>query len=232
MGKAKAIEPRPLDAISPVTSDASGPVLVPLGSADGAPRAALLWLAERPDLAETPDGGAGEPSQEEAFRWIEGVVVDVARGRAIGPIVALTAKEGHAQAFSAQLVEGSLLLAVRDDARPTDGDGGSVYVVSATTPKPAEATGALGAPRVLARVDKGVTAGLPTIAVDTRPWLFWLGPDEISQLVPAAATPATPPISQPLLDGVRIVAQSKGTWLTSRLLGAGLELGLRRCALR
>jgi hypothetical protein len=221
--------PPPADAISPATSDASFPVLVPLDEAGT--RAALFWLAERPDATEAPDGGAGEPSQDQAYRWIEGVVLDVARGRAIGPVVSLTAKDGHAQTFSAQLDGGTIYLAIRDDARPTDGDGGSVYVVATAPPPSSDAAGSLGAPRVLARVDKDVSAGLPTIAIEARPWLFWLGPDDTARLALATA-PVTTPIAEPALDGVRLVAQSKGTWLTSRLVGAGLELSLRRCSPR
>jgi hypothetical protein len=220
----------PADAVSPATSDASFPVLVSVNEG----RAVLLWIAERPDATESPDGGAGEPSQQESYRWVEAVVVDVARARPIGAPTALTPKDGHTQTFSAQLVGDALYVAVRDDARPTDGDGGSIYVVSASLPPAGDAAGSLGAPRTLARVSDGVSAGLPTLLLDTRPWLFWLGPDDDARLLPAA-TPGAPgaaTIKVPSLDERRVVAQGNGVLLTSRLLGAGIELALRRCTLR
>ncbi len=219
---------RPADAVSPVTTDASFPVLVPVS--DG--RAVLLWLAERPEATESPDGGAGEPSQQESYRWIEGVVVDVARAQPIGAPMALTPRDGHTQTFSAQLVGDAIEVAVRDDARPTDGDGGSIYVVSAALPPASASAGALGAPRVLTRVSEGVSAGLPTLLLGARPWLFWLGPDDDARLVPAAVMPSPATTRAPSLDGRRIVAQANGLLLTSRLLGAGIELSLRRCTLR
>ena len=203
-------------------------MLVPIDDA----RAALLWLAERPDSTEAPDGGAGEPSQQETYRWIEAVIVDLARGKARGPVVALSAKDGHAQAFTARLIDDALYLAVRDDARPTDGDGGSVYVVISAVPKTTEPAGSLGAPHVLARVDQGVAAGQPAIALEPKPWLFWLGPDDDARLLPAHAPPGTPPSKEPQLDGERIVAQRGGVMLTSRLIGAGIELALQRCVAR
>jgi hypothetical protein len=195
-------------------------------------RAVLLWLAERPDATESPDGGAGEPSQQESYRWIEAVVIDVARARPIGAPIALTPKDGHAQTFSAQLVGEAIYVAVRDDARPTDGDGGSIYVVSASLPPATDAAGTLGAPRTLTRVSDGVSAGLPMLVLDTRPWLFWLGPDDDARLVPASTMPGPSATKSPSLDARRVVAQGKGVLLTSRLVGAGIELALRRCALR
>lgn len=208
------------EVASPATSDAAWPELALSPSGD---RAALVWLSERPE-SEVVDGGEGEPSQAFAFRWIEAVVVDLATGARLGSARALTPVEGHAQTFSALWGDAGLVLAVRDDPRPTDGDGGELWAVRV----PIDAAGLLGAPTRVSIADKEVAPGVATLL--PRPGgalVSWLGQDGSSHLSPAF-TPGSATL-EPILHERRILVARGERALASRLLGSGVELTVIRC---
>lgn len=208
------------DVASPATSDAAWPELVISPTGD---RAALVWLSERPE-SEAADGGEGEPSQALAFRWVEAVVVDLASGARVGAAKALTPLEGHAQTFAATWGDAGLVLAVRDDARPTDGDGGELWAVRV----PIDAAGTLGASTRLSIADKDVEPGVAALL--PRPGgalVAWLSQDGTSHLSPAFT--AGNPTLEPALRERRILVTRADRSLSSRLLGSGVELTIVRC---
>jgi len=217
------------DVRSAETSDTSWPVLV---RAPDGKRGVLLWLSERPEKIEVvdkamkidPDSAAGEPSQAEAFRWVEGAVVDLATGASLGPTRVLSATDGHAQTFAASLGPSGLVLAIRDDRRPTDGDGGELVVVRATV----EAT-AIGEPTRSTLVKDDVAPGTPAlVARPVGAFVAYLGLTGEAFLVPAFSPGATS--REPALRGRRIVAVRDDRVLASRILGSGLELVVARCS--
>lgn len=203
------------------TSDAQWPLLVP--SPDGA-RAVLLWLAERPEEIDDHDGAAGEPSQDNAQRWVEAVLVDVATGATIGAPRMLTAQTGHAQTMTATWTASGLFVVVRDDPRPTDGDGGSLIAVRALV----DAAIAEPTRKVVAEKDvaPGVAAALPFGAGILA---SFLAPDGRARLVPAFADgPAT---TEPALEHRRVLAARGPIVLATRLAGSALDFALVRCNL-
>lgn len=209
------------DVASPITSDAAWPMLVPSPAGD---RAVLVWSSERPE-SEAADGGEGEPSQALAFRWVEAVVVDLATGARLGAARALTPHDGHAQTFAAAWGDAGLVLAVRDDPRPTDGDGGTLWAVRLSI----DPSGSLGEPTRLSVSDKDVAPGVA--AVLGRPggaWISWLAQDGTSHLFPAF-TPGKESV-EPALHERRIVASRGDRVLASRLVGSGIELSVLRCS--
>lgn len=210
-----------LGVASPKTSDAQWPLLVP--SPDGA-RAVLLWLAERPEEIEDHDGSAGEPSQDHAQRWVEAVLVDVATGATIGPAKALTAATGHAQTMTATWTPHGLFVVVRDDPRPTDGDGGTMVAVRV----PIDA--ALGEPTRKVVAEKDVAPGVAAVLPFGAGVLAsFLAPDGRARLLPAFVDgPAT---TEPALAGRRVIAHRGGIVLASRLAGSALDFAVVRCAL-
>jgi hypothetical protein len=208
------------DVASPSTSDAAWPELVISPKGD---RAALIWLSERPE-SEAADGGEGEPSQALAYRWVEAVVIDLASGARLGAARALTPLEGHAQTFAASWGDAGLVLAVRDDARPTDGDGGELWAVRV----PVDGAGVLGEATRLSLADKDVAPGVAALL--PRPGgalVAWLGQDGTTHLSPAF-TPGAATI-EPALQERRILASRDDRALASRLVGSGVELAVIRC---
>ncbi len=209
------------DSASPSSSDAAWPALIP--TPDGA-HAVLLWLAERPE--DRDNDAAGEPSQSEAFRWVEGVVIDLATAKPISAARALTPASGHAQTFAAAWSDG-VVIAVRDDPRPTDGDGGELHAYRATL-SPSDASFALGEPSHVVIAERDVAPGVAFVL--PRPGgalVSYLAHDGSARLVPAFIEGTA--TTEPALRGRRIVATHERRHLTTRLAGSGLELLLVDC---
>jgi hypothetical protein len=207
------------EIISPKESDAAWPAFAPAKTGD---RAVLLWLTEKP---EAESDGGGEPSQAAAFRWLEAVVIDVATGKRVGPVRALTSVEGHAQTFSALWGDAGLIVVVRDDPRPTDGDGGELVALRSSI----DAGGAIGEPARLAIADKDVAPGVASLI--PRPGgalVSWLGHDGTAHLSPAFALGAA--TIEPALRDRRVLASFDDRALASRIVGSGLELTVVRCS--
>jgi hypothetical protein len=210
------------DVASPPSSDAAWPMLVASPRGD---RAVLLWSSERPE-SDPVDGGEGEPSQAFAFRWIEAVVVDLGTGARLGAPHALTPRDGHAQTFSASWGESGLFLAVRDDPRPTDGDGGALFAVRAAI----DASGAIGEPTRIVVADKDVAPGLASLLPRTGgAWVSWLDADGSHHLTPAFLQGSA--TVEPALRERRVLSSREGRVLASRLVGSGVELSIVRCDL-
>jgi len=208
------------DVVSPATSDAAWPALALSPNGD---RAVLVWLSERPE-SESVDGGEGEPSQALAFRWVEAAVLDLATGARVGAARALTPLDGHAQTVTATWSDAGLVLAVRDDARPTDGDGGELWAVRV----PIDAAGGFGAATRLSIAEKEVAPGIAALL--PRPGgalVAWLGQDGASHLSPAF-TPGAASI-EPSLRDRKILATHGDRALASRIVGSGVELTVVRC---
>ncbi len=207
------------DVVSPKESDAAWPTLSLSPSGD---RAVLVWSAERPE--PEPDSG-GEPSQLLAYRWLEAAVIDVATGRRVGPVRALTAAEGHVQTFSALWGDAGLVVVVRDDPRPTDGDGGALFALRATI----DNAGTLGEPARISIAEKDVAPGVAAlIARPSGALVAWLGQDGSAQLTPAFTTGSA--TIEPVLRDRRIIATHHDRVLASRIVGSGLELSVARCS--
>lgn len=208
------------DALSPSTSDAAWPELALAPSGD---RAALVWLSERPE-SELADAGGGEPSQLLAYRWVEAVVIDLATGKRLSTPRALTALDGHAQTFSVTWGDAGLVLAVRDDIRPTDGDGGELWAVRV----PIDGSGSILEPARMSIADKDVAPGVAALL--PRPsgaLVSWLAADGTARLSPAfSAGSAT---VEPALRDRRVLAVHEDRVLASRLAGSGVELLVARC---
>ena len=214
-------EATPLDVVSPKTSNAAWPIVA--RSPDGA-RAVLIWLAERSEAFEDHDGGEGEPSQDEAFRWAEARVIDLANGQPLGAARALTALDGHAQTIAARWTGSGLIVVVRDDPRPTDGDGGVLIAARAAI----DGT-AIGEPTRATIADDGVAPGVPFLAPYRDAAITaYLALDGKAQLVPTFV--AGPRSTEPLLEGRVIVAVRGDRVLSSRAARSGLELTVLRCA--
>lgn len=208
------------DAISPKESDAAWPMFALAPSGD---RAVLVWTAERPE----PEGdGGGEPSQLLAYRWLEAAVLDVATGRRISPVRALTSTDGHAQTFSVFWGDAGLIVVVRDDPRPTDGDGGELHALRSSI----DAAGTIGEPARTPIADKEVAPGVASLL--PRPGgalVSWLAQDGVAHLTPAF-TPGEPTV-EPALRHRRAIAVRDDRVLLSRIVGSGLELAVARCNL-
>lgn len=207
------------EAISPKESDAAWPAFAVAPAGD---RAVLLWLSERPE--QEGDTG-GEPSQSLAFRWLEGAVIDVTTGKRVGPVRALTALDGHAQTFSAIWGDAGLIVVVRDDPRPADGDGGELIALRSTI----DPAGALSEPARLPIADKEVAPGVASLL--PRPGgalVAWLGQDGTAHLTPAFTIGSA--TIEPTLRDRRVIATRDDRALTSRIVGSGLELAIARCA--
>lgn len=202
------------------TTDAHSPLLV--ASPDGT-RAALLYLAERPEDVDDHDGGAGEPSQDHAQRWIEVVLVDTATGTLLGAPRALTKETGHAQTMAATWSESGLYVVVRDDARPSDGDGGTLVAVRVVV------GAALEEPTRRVVADKDVAPGLASIVpIPGGVLVSFLGLDGRARLVPSFVETAT--TLEPVLDHRRIVGARGPIVLATKLVGSALDLGVVRCS--
>lgn len=213
--------------ISPAGSDAAWPVMVASPKGD---RALVLWLAEKPEAeaAAGQENGAGEPSQAEAFRWVEAIVVDVASGKALGPARALTAQTGHAQTVAAAWVDGGFVAVVRDDPRPTDGDGGELLAIKV----PVDASGVLGDPARAPVAEKDVAPGVAYVLPRGAGALVsYLGLENDAHLVPVFGQGA--PTLEPALESRRIVAAlhepSGDTVLATKLAGSAIELVVAGC---
>ena len=218
-----AMEPPPRDVISPSTTDAAWPLLV---AAPDGKRAALLWLAERPERAPFDAGeeGAGEPSQAEAMRWVEAVVIDVSGARAVGPPRSLTPHDGHAQTFGASWTAQGLMVAVRDDARPTDADGGTLLAVRA----PIDEGGSVGDPQTLVVAVDDLAPGAPFVAaVGADPFASILGLRGEARFVSMLGQGAFS--RESALDDRRAIASGGGLVLAVRAAGPAVELTLARC---
>jgi hypothetical protein len=214
--------------ISPASSDAAWPVMVASPKGD---RALVLWLAEKPE-AEAPaqENGGGEPSQAEAFRWVEAIVVEVATGKVLGPARALTAQNGHAQTVAAAWVDGGFVAVVRDDPRPTDGDGGELVAMKV----PVDGSGVLGDPTRASVAEKDVAPGVAYVLPRGAGALVsYLGLENDAHLVPVFGQGAA--TLEPALDSRRIVASvhdaSGDTVLATKLAGSAVELAVARCGL-
>jgi hypothetical protein len=206
------------DVISPKESDAAWPTIALSPSGD---RAVLVWASEKPEAE--PDSG-GEPSQLLAYRWLEAAVIDVATGRRVGAARALTATDGHAQTFSALWGDAGLIVVVRDDPRPTDGDGGELIALRA----PIDNAGAIGEPARISIAEKDVAPGVASLV--RRPsgaLVAWLSHDGSARLSPAF-TPGNVTV-EPALHDRRVIASHDDLVLASRIVGSGLELSVARC---
>lgn len=206
------------DVVSPRESDAAWPALALSPSGD---RAALVWASERPEAE--PDSG-GEPSQLLAYRWLEAAVIDVATGRRVGPVRALTALDGHVQTFSALWGDAGLVVVVRDDPRPTDGDGGALTALRAAI----DGAGALGEPARVSIAEADVAPGVASLI--PRPsgaLVAWLSNDGVAHLTPAF-TPGEA-TTEPVLRDRRVIATHGDRILASRIVGSGLELSVALC---
>ncbi len=183
----------------------------------------LLWIAERPEPEDARDGGAGEPTQAEAYRWIEAIVLDAKTARPLGPVRALTPASGHAQVFAATWTDAGLLVVVRDDPRPTEGDGGSLQALLAGV----EPT-SVGAPSAREIAATDVAPGAPGLL--PRPGgalVSYLGLDGASHLAPAFV--AGEPTVEPALRDRTVVGIVGDRVLATRLLGRAVELAVARC---
>jgi hypothetical protein len=210
----------PADVVSPSSSDAAWPSLLP--SPDRA-RALLLWLAERPQSDDDPDAAPGEPTQAEAYRWVEAVVVDPATAKPIGAVRALTPRDGHAQTFAAAWTSSGLVLAVRDDDRPTDADGGTLVAVRVAI----DASSALGDPSSHAIASDDLAAGTPSLVfLGDAPFAAVLGSTDAARLVPIGDGAIS---DEPSLDGRKVVTAHGDKMLTVRPSGSGLDLSVVRC---
>lgn len=225
---AKSIAPSP-EVVSPIESDAAAPTIVPFG--DGS-RAIVFWLAERPDTAgdadRAIDGGAGEPSQEEDNRWLEARLVDLRTGNALGPTRALTGDKGHVQTFSAALsIAGdAVFIALRDDARPSDGDGGSVHALAI----PLAADGTLGEPARTTVADDDVAPGMPRLVLrPTGAFVAYLDAEERGWLAPVFGGGSSRAAPETALAKRSVVASSSDRLLVARVAGAAVEIAVVRC---
>jgi hypothetical protein len=220
-------EPRPLDVISPESSDASWPILVP--APDGT-HAFLLWLAERPDAQDDDDASAGEPSQLEAFRWVEAVTIELATGRALGAPQLLTSRDGHAQTYAAAVIDGALVVAVRDDERPTDAEGGSLVAARATFDP---TTFAIGTATISTLAGDDMAPGVPfvfSLPAGKSPLVAYLTAAGTTRIVPIAPADAQVPATlEPSLAGMNVVTSRADRLLASKLVGAAIELSVARC---
>jgi len=206
------------DLASPAASDAAWPLLVPAPTGD---RAVLLWASERP---ESEGDSGGEPSQALAQRWVEAIVIDIATGRRLTAPRVLTALDGHAQTFNAIWGDAGLVLVVRDDPRPTDGDSGELLAFRATI----DAT-AIGEPARITVAEKDVAPGVAALV--PRPGgalVAWLAHDGTARLHPAFTTGVT--TTEPSLHDRRIIATRDDLALASKIVGSGIELTVLRCA--
>lgn len=207
------------DLASPATSDAAWPMLVPAPTGD---RAVLLWASERLEQ-ENSDAG-GEPSQALAQRWVEAVVIDVASGRRLTAPRALTALDGHAQTFNAIWGDAGLIVVVRDDPRPTDGDTGELIALRASIDPTS-----IGEPARISIAEKDVAPGLAALLPRTGGALVsWLASDGTARLAPAFTTGAT--TVEPSLRDRHVIATSGERVLASRIVGSGIELAVLRCS--
>lgn len=207
------------DVVSPPSSDAAWPLFVLSPKGD---RAALLWVAERP---EGESDGGGEPSQQEAYRWVEGVVLDVASGKPLGAPRALTASSGHAQTIAAAWVDGGLVVAVRDDPRPTDGDGGELSALRV----PIADAGAMSEPSRVVIAEKDVSPGVAfVVARGSGAWISWLTQSNEARLSPAFVAGDTS--VEPALANRQVVAAFDDALLATRISGRALELVTAHCA--
>ncbi len=219
-------EAAPPDVLSPSTSDASFPLLV--AGPNG--KAALFWLAERPEseaalAAQLGEADAGEPSQVEAHRWVEVVIIDPKTGRALGPPRALTSKDGHAQTMAAVWTGAGLVVVVRDDARPTDGDGGALVASRA----PVDAAFTIGEPTTVTIAASDVAPGMPFVsASESGVVVLYLDGQDGGRLVGVFGDVRA--TREPALDDRHVIAATADRFLTSRLAGRGLELLVLRCA--
>jgi hypothetical protein len=211
--------------ISPASSDAAWPIMV---ASPKSARALVLWLAEKPEAEEN---GNGEPSQAEAFRWVEAIVVDVATGKPLGAARALTAQNGHAQTVAAAWLEGdgAFVAVVRDDPRPADGDGGELLAVKV----PVDASGVLGEPARASVAEKDVAPGVAYVLPrGSGALVSYLGLADDAHLVPIFGPGAA--TLEPALDSRRIVASvhepAGDTVLATKLAGSAVELAVARCA--
>lgn len=199
------------ESVSPDATDASSPLLI---TDDAGTRLIVVWLAERPESIDDPDGGAGEPTQAEAQRWVEAVEIDLATGKPRGEIRALTPREGHAQTMAGRWDGNELVLAVRDDPRPIDGGGGTLIAVRTTLDGKVDA-------KAIAEKDvaPGVAFVLPTgrvVATDV----------EGAVRLVARSGEAT---IEPVLRGRTIVAAHRDLVLATRGIGRALEAVVARC---
>jgi hypothetical protein len=207
------------DLASPPTSDAAWPLLVPSPNGD---RAILLWATERLE-SENTDGG-GEPSQALAQRWIEAVMIEVATGKRLSAPRALTALDGHAQTFRALWGDAGLLLVVRDDPRPTDGDGGELFALRSTID-----ASSIGEPARISIAEKDVAPGVASLVPRSGGALVaWLAHDGTARLTPAFTIGGV--TLEPSLRDRRVIATHDDRILASRIVGSGIELTVLRCA--
>jgi len=154
-------------------------------------------------------------------------VLDLATGRRLSAPRALTAPEGHAQTFNAIWGDAGLIVVVRDDPRPTDGDGGELIALRASISS-GDAT-SIGEPARISVAEKDVAPGVASLI--PRPGgalVGWLAQDGTARLV-AAFTPGATTV-EPSLRDRRVIATSEGRVLASRIVGSGIELSVLRCA--
>ncbi|GAC1352657.1 MAG: hypothetical protein NVS3B20_16950 [Polyangiales bacterium] len=223
----RAVDPD--DVVSPRTSDASRPTFV---VSNDFQRAVLLWIAERPEQAVFTDGGAGEPSQAETFRWVEGVELDLSTGRPRGVPHALTAMSGHVQSFAA-ILGIDLVMAVRDDPRPNDSDGGELVALNARF---SDGAITIGAQYSVAKDD--VAPGIPVLIARNKAtpsegaYVAYLTRAGHARFVPVftndAALRAT---TEDALHGHRIVGSFGERILASRLVGRSIVFLVASCSL-
>ncbi|MFI5297963.1 MAG: hypothetical protein ACHREM_07675 [Polyangiales bacterium] len=224
----KAIAASP-EIVSPLESDAAAPTIVPFG--DGT-RAIVFWLAERPDVAgdeeRAVDGGAGEPSQEEATRWLEARAIDLRTGATLGATRALTSDKGHVQTFSAALsIAGDLIfVALRDDARPSDGDGGSIHALAI----PLTADGTLGEPARTGVAADDVAPGMPRLILRTTgAFVSYLDAQDRGWLAPVFGGGSSKAAPELALARRSVIASAGDRVLVARVAGAAVEIALVKC---
>jgi hypothetical protein len=228
----KPVAAAPADAMTAAESDATAPALV---LAPDRTRALLLFLAERADTDdekrverghEKEGPAAGEPSQADATRWLEAMLIDTSANGGplvpLGPAKALTRREGHAQTFVARWTADGLFAVVRDDPRPTDGDGGSLHAVVASIGK-----AQVGEAKVSEIAAQDVSPGEAALVHDDAraPWIVWSALDGSAVLRDDKGERTI----EPQLSHARVVSHWKDAVLVSRPRAGGVELAVVRC---
>lgn len=184
----------PSRVVSPDTSDADSPRLVPRAGGGFW----LAWLARKPDPEAPGIEGPGEPRQ---FRWVEVMALD-AKGEPAGPVRKVGSEKGRAVAFELARSGAELVVMVQDEIAASDG----ARILR-------HRLGEGGKPETTDLVKDGVghaLADLVPASRDSARWLAWGDTNEhthLTQLGPGLVAQGQPS-SEPALEGARVLASS------------------------
>lgn len=188
----------------------------------------LVYVARRSfELPPQPgDEELGRDPKQERYAaemiehsWLEVMPLEPT-GAPSGPARALSAKDGHVQAFDVEgLPDGGLVVAWRDDDTPTGAQGGRVELMVVSS-------GGVGESRVVADEDVGL--GVPTLLPG---WISLAGTRDDLRLAPLGADgqPQGAIAAEPVLGLGQLLAADARTLLLARPHERAVELFVVTC---